>query len=141
MKTLTFTASQIHEVAQELWSYHNRCQVYTFVGPLGAGKTTLIRNILELAGVQGPITSPTFTTVNIYKNQNKQTFYHFDAYRVNSLEQFQIQGFDEYLYAPESWSFIEWPELLESIIKHKVCRVTLAYAQDDGRKLTYEIVD
>ena len=127
------------KIAQELWALHDQCKVYTFTGPLGVGKTTLVREILRQAGVADTVSSPTFTYVNVYKNPQGQTFYHFDAYRLNTLEQFQLQGFDEYLYAPNSWAFIEWPEHVAPILTHQVCEVTLEYGADQKRQLRYTV--
>ncbi len=134
-----YLAQELPHVARELWDLHDRCKVYTLTGPLGAGKTTLVREILRCAGVKTIVSSPTFTYVNIYKNDQGQTFYHFDAYRIDSVEQFQAQGFDEYLYAPNSWAFIEWPEKLGSLIHRQVCHITLDYVEDGKRALTYTI--
>jgi tRNA threonylcarbamoyladenosine biosynthesis protein TsaE len=131
--------AQLPTIAQELWKLHDQCSIYTFTGSLGVGKTTLVREILQCAGVKGPVSSPTFTYVNVYKNDQKQTFYHFDAYRLDSLEQFQAQGFDEYLNAPNSWSFIEWPEHLGPLLTHRVCNVTLDYGADGNRQIVYTV--
>ncbi len=110
------------------------CHVMTFSGPLGAGKTTLIRTILRTVGVKVPIPSPTFTYVNIYTHSDTR-FYHFDLYRVTNLSVFCGLGFDEYLYAHASRSFIEWPEVITPLLKTDVCHVLLEY-EGDVRAIT-----
>ncbi len=114
--------------------------IVTFTGSLGAGKTTLIRKLLRKCGVDGVITSPTFTYVNHYKNNAGNYFYHFDCYRIEDVEDFCALGFDEYLYQDLSWSFIEWPEVINSLIAKKVCKVHIEYFGQDKRLFTIERV-
>ncbi len=139
-KKIIFSLDQLESVAQELWSLRDECQVYAFTGQLGAGKTTLVKELLKKAGVHEVTTSPTFTYVNVYKNKTGQTLYHFDLYRISSLDEFVQQGFDEYLYLPDSWSFIEWPEVIAPLLKKNVCRVALDYQGNDKRVLAYRIL-
>lgn len=111
------------------------CKVFTFTGPLGAGKTTLVRALLVSCGVAGPITSPTFTYVNTYKNDQGQLFHHFDLYRIGRLDDFLMAGFDEYLYAQDSWSFIEWPEVIMPLLKSQVCHVAIDYGESEDKRV------
>jgi len=142
MKKETFIFD-IHEIEQTAL-YFNKlketCRVFTFTGPLGAGKTTLIQALLRASGVRELIISPTFTYVNIYKNEVDQKFYHFDLYRLTNLQEFIDLGFEEYLYQPESWAFIEWPELVFPLLEREVCRVTLNYADELSREITIEVI-
>lgn len=138
-KSITYGLAEIEGVVDYVLSLRDQCAVFTFTGSLGAGKTTLVRRVLERVGVQGVITSPTFTYVNAYKNQRGQTFYHFDLYRIGSLEEFQMQGFDEFLYAPDSWSFIEWPEVVMSLLTLRVCHATIEHTSDGRRTITFQI--
>ena len=80
------------------------------------------------------ITSPTFTYVNRYKNESDQTFYHFDCYRLGSLDDFVLAGFDEYLYEPNSWSFIELPEVVMPLLKKNVCHVVIEHKGPESRQ-------
>lgn len=97
----------------------------TFTGSLGAGKTTLISNLVRQLGTQDQVNSPTFTYVNIYQLPDGKKIYHFDLYRINFLEEFIAAGFDEYLYAPNSWALIEWPEVIKPLLTHDVCDVVI----------------
>jgi len=126
-ETFIYGLSDVAVLARKLQVLMLQCNVLTFSGPLGAGKTTLIRTLLHQCGVIEPITSPTFTYVNIYKNQDNKYFYHFDLYRIASLQDFCAAGFDEYLYLPNSWSLIEWPEVIMPLLIHAVCQVSLNY--------------
>jgi len=139
-KTRVFSLDEIDAIAQDLWALHNICSIYTFTGSLGAGKTTIIQSLLRSAGVTDLVTSPTFTIVNVYRNESHQSFFHFDLYRIKSLNEFLQGAFDEYLYAPNSWCFIEWPTIVMPLLTHNVCHVNIEYLENEKRKLSYAVV-
>jgi len=141
-KTIEYHIDQIPEVVKQLSELLERCQVMTFTGPLGAGKTTMVQSLLREQGITETIMSPTFTYVNAYKNQRGRTFYHFDCYRIETTRDFLAQGFEECLYVPWSRALIEWPEVIEPLLTHDVCRVILAYHEEpDKRIMTIECPD
>lgn len=127
-ETIVYGLQEVPEVAKQLAKKLQQCHVMTFTGSLGAGKTTLIRELLRYIGIQEPITSPTFNYMNVYTNKKGQKFYHFDLYRIASLDDFCAAGFDEYLYQQNSWAFIEWPEPIMSLLTHDVCHVAIDYS-------------
>jgi tRNA threonylcarbamoyladenosine biosynthesis protein TsaE len=139
-KEIIYSLDEVPRIARLLWELRTQCKVFTFNGHLGAGKTTLVKEILRVAGVKDVITSPTFTYVNLYQTPNKEQLYHFDLYRITTLEEFLAQGFDEYLYAPHAWSFIEWPEVIMPLLQHNVCHCSIDYEGEDRRKLMYTII-
>lgn len=132
MKTkVIYSLDQVPHVVEKLFALLATYKVITFTGPLGAGKTTLTRLLLQRCGVIADvITSPTFTYVNVYENAQGQTFYHFDCYRIKTLDEFKAAGFDEYLYQPKSFVFIEWPEIIMPILTHQACHVVIDYEGD-----------
>ena len=140
-KSFIYSVDQLDTVVEYLLTQFETCQVFTFTGSLGAGKTTLVQRLLRRCGIEGVITSPTFTYVNVYTNPQKQTFYHFDCYRIQRVDDFLQAGFDEYLYQPNSWSFIEWPEVINPLLQEKVCHCIIDYYGDDARKITCRILD
>jgi tRNA threonylcarbamoyladenosine biosynthesis protein TsaE len=137
---IIFSIDELPAVVQELWNLKTQVSCYTLTGPLGAGKTTLVRELLHAAGVTGIVSSPTFTYVNIYRIPHGKTVYHFDLYRISSLNEFLAQGFDEYLYEPDSYAFIEWPEIIKPLLTHAVCNITIDYHGFDKRVLEYELI-
>ncbi len=139
-KTITYGLTDVASVAAELKMMMGSCKIFTFVGPLGAGKTTLIKELLSLCGVTQTVTSPTFTYMNVYDNEKNQLFYHFDLYRINSLDEFLAAGFDEYLYVPNSWAFIEWPAVIMPLLKENVCMCEIAY-HDEQRIITITTIE
>jgi tRNA threonylcarbamoyladenosine biosynthesis protein TsaE len=82
--------------------------VVALIGPLGAGKTRLVRAICSAAGVEdGVVASPTFVLVHEY--EGRLPIYHFDAYRLRNQEEFHALGPDEY-FSSDGWSFVEWAD-------------------------------
>jgi len=108
--------------------------VLAFYGDLGAGKTTFIRGLVEGAGCANirEVCSPTFSYLNIY--QANCAIYHFDLYRLKTVEEFYAAGFDEYFH-PQGICCVEWAEKIESALPGNVCRVTLSYLGAEKRKI------
>jgi tRNA threonylcarbamoyladenosine biosynthesis protein TsaE len=135
VKEIIYSLQEQEMVIQELKELMKSYQIFACSGPLGAGKTTTIKALLRSCGVTGTITSPTFTYVNAYKNDAGEHFYHFDLYRIGSIEEFQSQGFDEYLYQDKSWAFIEWPEVIEQLLTRSVCHLFFDYHEDPEKRI------
>ena len=103
----------------------------TFVGDLGAGKTTFVKAICEELGVEDVITSPTFAIVNEYSSP-VGPLYHFDFYRIKRIEEVYDMGYEEYFYSG-ALCFIEWPELIEDILPDDAVRVNIIEEPDGSR--------
>lgn len=107
--------------------------IFTFTGNLGAGKTTLIREMCRQLGYKGDVTSPTFSLINEYIYGN-DLIYHMDLYRLKSIEEAFDIGIEEYLYSGE-YCFIEWPEIIEPLINTVHWQVTIHVKSEDDRKI------
>jgi len=127
MQEICYALEEIDIVVEQIVLQMDRSSVFTFVGPLGAGKTTLVKKFLARCGVQELVTSPTFTYVCHYKTPSGKDFYHFDLYRLTSLDDFIQAGFAELLYQPNSWACIEWPEIIVPILTSRVTHCALEY--------------
>lgn len=112
-----FTVKNIHQTSQ-LAKKISQIIMPNFViglsGTLGAGKTTIIREILTNLGITGTIKSPTYTLVEPYKISDV-VIYHFDLYRLMEAEEWYDCGFDEY-FDGRYISFIEWIEKAQNLI-------------------------
>ncbi len=111
--------------------------IFTFAGPLGVGKTTLIKEIFKQCGVTSIVTSPTFSYVKSYHGSDNKILNHFDLYRIDSLESFIQAGLDEYLCKSGEYNFIEWPEVIGALLdsdgmRANVCSVFLNYSLDNS---------
>lgn len=108
--------------------------VVCFYGDLGAGKTTFIKGLAE--GVLGvpeeEVNSPTFTYLNIYKGI--KTLYHFDLYRLHSVDEFLGMGFDE-MFDAGGVCCIEWAEKLFSLELPNAIRVEMAHLGNETRSI------
>ena len=130
---MNITLSDMQKTAQKLLA--KKAQIYTFTGSLGAGKTTLVQSMLRELGVQEAIQSPTYTYVCIYKASDGRVIYHFDLYRLNTLDQFSQAGFEEYLHDSNAICFIEWPEIIKPLLDKNVCQVTIEYNDEKSSKI------
>lgn len=131
--TIEYAESEIARVVDFIGACMPHCHFVTLQGPLGAGKTTLVRELLHRLGVAGPVVSPTFSYVHVYKNAQGATFYHLDLYRLRALDDFFQAGLDEFLNVPNSWVLIEWPELVQSLLTQPTCQIVLDYADKKRR--------
>ena len=104
-------------------------------GFLGAGKTTFIKALCEILGVEDVITSPTFAIINEYTDGNGDPIYHFDFYRIKKLEEVYDMGYEDYFYSGKL-CLLEWPELIEEILPENVIKVTIEEQPDGTRKLS-----
>ena len=120
--------------AKEFISHMGDGQLFAFYGKMGSGKTTLIKSICEEMGVEDAVNSPTFAIVNEYGARNGETIYHFDFYRIKSLEEVYNMGYEEYLYG-NAYCFMEWPELVEERLPEECIRVDIEEENDGKRKV------
>jgi tRNA threonylcarbamoyladenosine biosynthesis protein TsaE len=136
MSKKIITRDQMADVAKELVVELKDKKIITLSGPLGAGKTTLVQEILKQMSVTKPVISPTYTYVNVYRLPSGITVYHFDLYRLNTADEFIESGFNEYLYQPKSYCFIEWPQVIDSLLNKGVIAVELEHEADDTRSFS-----
>ena len=85
-------------------------------GEVGAGKTTLIKEILRTLKVNDNVNSPTFSIINEYITRDKKIVYHIDLYRIKTIDELHSIGFFEYLDS-KNLCFIEWGDIIEEILK------------------------
>ena len=129
-----FTLDEIEDVAKSLINKFNDVKLVLFKGELGSGKTTLIKSILKSKGVSENITSPTFSIVNQY-TVSSGLINHFDLYRIKSLTELDVIGFEEYLQS-EAVCFIEWPEIAMSKIADNYLEIYIKFINEKTREIT-----
>lgn len=111
--------------------------VFAFDGPMGAGKTTFIRQLCADLGSEDIVNSPTFAIVNVYDyptDEGKREIYHFDCYRIKDMREALDFGAEEYLYSGE-YCFIEWPENIEQILPENTVWVKIVPQENGDRQL------
>ena len=102
-------------------------------GELGSGKTTFVRGACRALGVEGPVTSPTFTIGQVLGGSPEVA--HLDLYRLGSLAGEDPALLEDYL-TPERVSFVEWPAVAEPALERVTARVLLEHAGGDRRRIT-----
>ncbi len=113
--------------------------VLTLVGDLGVGKTVFTQGLAQGLDIQEPITSPTFTIVQVYE-EGRLPFYHFDVYRIGDLDEMDEVGYEEYVYG-EGVTMIEWANLIADILPDTYTQIIIEKNLElgfDYRKITIE---
>ena len=111
---IKYKLNQLEETSLKVTQNFNH-KIILISGEMGAGKTTLIKQILIGLNVIDNISSPTFSIINEYTTKSKDLVYHMDLYRINKIEELEEIGFFEYLESG-NLCFIEWGDMIEDII-------------------------
>lgn len=111
-------------------------KVILFDGAMGTGKTTLIKALVKKLGSSDDVSSPTFSLVNTYHTSNSD-IYHFDLYRLNSMEEAYDFGIEDYLES-NNWLFIEWPEIIKELLSDDFHIISIEHLGTEKRQLTFK---
>ena len=137
MKTIHITSQdELPDVAEAVIEALGRRTVVALRGEMGAGKTTLIREIAAQLGATDTVTSPTFAIVNQYKGKGNRRIHHFDFYRINDIREAYDFGYEEYFFSGDL-CLVEWPEKIEQLLPENVRTVRITVDSDTAR--TFEI--
>jgi tRNA threonylcarbamoyladenosine biosynthesis protein TsaE len=125
MKTISLKdLSKLPLAAKTILEFSEAKKIFCFYGDLGAGKTTLIKEMCRQLGAKDSGSSPTFSLVNEYSTNSGFKIFHFDFYRIkNETEAYDI-GFEEYLNTTD-YCFIEWPEKIERLLPPEYIKVKI----------------
>lgn len=135
----TRSAEETFELGKKIGKRAGAGQVYTLVGDLGAGKTVFTQGLARGLGIEEPISSPTFTIVQVYE-EGRLPFYHFDVYRIGDLEEMDEIGYEDYIYG-QGVCLIEWSNLIEEILPPKRTEIVIEKDLEYGfefRRITVE---
>lgn len=125
----------ITDAARQFVDAMGENKVFAMFGPMGVGKTTFVKAVCEILGVEDTITSPTFAIVNEYRTNTGDQIFHFDFYRIRKVEEVYDMGYEDYVYSG-AVCFLEWPELIEELLPEDAVRVTLSEEEDGTRTIT-----
>ena len=127
------TAKFAYEMAQNA----EPGQVFALSGDLGVGKTVFTKGFAEGLVIEEPVSSPTFTILQIYE-EGRLPLYHFDVYRIEEPEEMEEVGFDDYIYG-DGGCLIEWANRIEEILPEETIYIVIEKDLEKGmdyRKIT-----
>lgn len=139
MKTIRIAnQDELAKAAREFINDMGDRTVVAFHGEMGAGKTTFINTLCRELGVESdPTASPTFALVNEYRSDTTaELIYHFDLYRVESIDEAMDMGIEDYLDCG-ALCFIEWPDIVDPMLPDDTIDLTITVEPDGSRVLTY----
>jgi tRNA threonylcarbamoyladenosine biosynthesis protein TsaE len=125
------------DAAEEILGALDGRNVVALYGPMGAGKTTLVREICAQLGSEDTVTSPTFALINRYDTAEGAPIFHFDFYRIERPEEAFDMGYEEYFYS-DGLCLVEWPEKVEELLPDEVMKVTITPTSPTKRTITIE---
>ena len=134
MNNIEITEEQLGSFTKEYLLDLPVPSVVGFQGSLGAGKTTIIKKIIENLGIKEVVTSPTFNIVRKYNNENLDV-YHVDLYRISSIHEFN--DLDLPLFKEDTLFFIEWSDLLPAANLDNWRLIKIEVIDEDTRKISY----
>lgn len=135
----SYSAKDTFSIGKEIGENATPGSVYTLIGDLGVGKTVFTQGVAEGLGITEPISSPTFTILQVYE-EGRLPFYHFDVYRIGDVEEMEEIGYEDCFYG-EGICFIEWANLIEEILPENYTEITIEKDLEKGfdyRKITIE---
>ena len=134
-----YTLTDLPKIAHEIKELSLKIpSIWLFRGQMGAGKTTLIKEICKELGVKHTVQSPTFSLVNEYHTENDQIIYHFDLYRLKNVQEALSIGIEDYLDSGNI-CLVEWPEQAEELwdIPHTTFQISLNDSQTRTLQLNW----
>lgn len=133
----TFSPEETLALGETLGRAAKPGEVYVLIGDLGVGKTVFTQGIARGLDIKEPISSPTFTIVQVYE-EGRMPFYHFDVYRIGDVEEMEEIGYEDYFYG-EGLSLVEWGDLIREILPERRKEITIEKDLEKGfdyRKIT-----
>lgn len=113
--------------------------VFSLIGDLGVGKTVLTKGMAAGLGITEPVSSPTFTIVQVY-DEGRLPFYHFDVYRIADPEEMEEIGYEDYFFG-DGVCLVEWANLIEELMPEHTVRITIEKDLEKGfdyRRITVD---
>ncbi|MCL2564143.1 MAG: tRNA (adenosine(37)-N6)-threonylcarbamoyltransferase complex ATPase subunit type 1 TsaE [Oscillospiraceae bacterium] len=134
MTIQTHSAQETEQAGEALAARISPNTVLAFTGDLGAGKTTFTRGLARGLGITAPVTSPTYTIVNEYRD-GKLPLIHFDMYRLGSPDELFEIGWEDYL-TQNAVLAVEWSENVKAALPPDTVYIRMETVGDDSRSIT-----
>ena len=132
---IEYDLDEIEATAETILS-HVHSKIVLFKGPMGTGKTTLIKSMVKKLGSTDVVSSPTFAIMNEY-SAPETVIYHYDFYRIDSPGEALDFGFDEYV-EQKAWNLIEWPDIIVGLLPQEHVVIEISKISESKRELKLE---
>jgi tRNA threonylcarbamoyladenosine biosynthesis protein TsaE len=126
---------ELPEAARQVLQHTQHLKVWLLVGEMGAGKTTLAKELCRQLGVTDAMSSPTFSIVNEYRTHTGNSIFHFDFYRLQREQEAIDIGVEEYFYSG-AYCFIEWPERIPNLLPERYAVLKIDIVDIEHRTLS-----
>ena len=133
MKYISCSTAETEKIAAEFAKYIKNGDCIAFVGGMGMGKTAFVRGLSKGLELKGEVCSPTFSLVNEYRSP-KMTLYHFDMYRITSLDDLYSTGFFDYLDT-DAVLAVEWSENITDALPDNTIYITINRIDENTREI------
>jgi len=133
------TIDDLPAIARTILSDRSTDTMFALDAKMGAGKTTLIKELCAVLGVEETVSSPTFSLVNEYEAADSRPVFHFDFYRIKQIEEVFDIGYEEYFYSGD-YCFIEWPEMVLELLPETYVYVSIEVNDKDERLISWKKV-
>jgi tRNA threonylcarbamoyladenosine biosynthesis protein TsaE len=130
--------SELPNIAQQIIQFAGNTKIWLFEGPMGAGKTTLIQQIVRSLGDSQNTSSPTYSLVNEYLTDNNHTIYHFDFYRLKSEIEALDYGIEEY-FDSNNLCLCEWPSKIPSLWPSQYLMIKIELENSGSRQISLDL--
>lgn len=144
-----FKKSEIPKISQKIIekiikTKKSKAMILALSGDLGAGKTTLTKEIAKQFGIKENIVSPTFVIMKIYNINQSSTYYshfkkliHIDAYRLDSSDELLKIGWSEIIDDKNNLVILEWPEKVKEVISPSIFGISLIHIDEETRQIEF----
>ncbi len=138
MQITIHSENELPAAVEAVLSFAQNKKKIALTGDLGAGKTTFVQAFCRHFQVREKVTSPTYSLVNEYtyldKNGQEQLIHHLDLYRLESTEEAQEIGIEDYLY-DDFYCLIEWPGIVEKLLPEELVPIKITVLDDGSRQV------
>lgn len=125
------SCAQTEQIGEKLARNLIGKEVIALFGELGAGKTAFTRGLCKGLDVKNNVCSPTFAILNEYDGKFK--VFHFDMYRVRTIDDLYSTGYFDYL--DNGILIIEWSENIENILPENAVKITIKYGKAENERI------
>ena len=135
----TMSAEETFALGEKIGREAKPGTIMTLIGDLGVGKTVFTQGVASGLEIKEPISSPTFTIVQVYED-GRMPFYHFDVYRIGDIEEMDEIGYEDYFFG-DGLCIVEWADLIAELIPENAVRVVIEKNLGQGfdyRRITIE---